>query len=415
VTARFIIGDTRQVLKTLPDNSVDLVLTSPPFLALRAYLPPDHPDKHLEMGSESTPGEFLDALLDVIEECDRVLAPHGSIAIELGDTYAGSGGAGGDYNDSGLRSGQAKWAGSKGATRDISRSTGHLKRIGNAHGWPLDKSLCFIPQALGFALAYGFNPLTGRGTDSWRVRNVVRWVRPNPPVGALADKFRPATSEMVIACKSRKRFFDLDAVRMPFSGHAGVGTGKRKGQNGAQDHENRPDDMPTRMNTHDGAPPLDWWSIPPGGYPGSHYAVYPPELCVRPVKAMVPERVCTICGEPSERIAETTNAVGRSVRSRAEGRGGRTDCLVSTAGPERADRLTTGWTDCKCSDDGSHWRNGVVLDPFAGSGTTLAVATGHGRDAIGIDLDERNADLARERVGMWLAVEDHRRKTEAAS
>jgi DNA modification methylase len=44
----------------------------------------------------------------------------------------------------------------------------------------------------------------------------------------------------------------------------------------------------------------------------------------------------------------------------------------------------------------------VVLDPFAGSGTTLQVATGHGRDAIGIDLDERNVDLARDRVGMFL-------------
>ncbi len=53
-----------------------------------------------------------------------------------------------------------------------------------------------------------------------------------------------------------------------------------------------------------------------------------------------------------------------------------------------------------------HWRNGVVLDPFAGSGTTLAVATGHGRDAIGIDLDARNADLARERIGMFLTVTD---------
>jgi DNA modification methylase len=49
----------------------------------------------------------------------------------------------------------------------------------------------------------------------------------------------------------------------------------------------------------------------------------------------------------------------------------------------------------------------VVLDPFAGSGTTLEVATGHGRDAIGIDIDERNAELARARVGMFLTVEHH--------
>ena len=53
------------------------------------------------------------------------------------------------------------------------------------------------------------------------------------------------------------------------------------------------------------------------------------------------------------------------------------------------------------------WRNGVVLDPFGGSGTTAVVALGHGRDALLIDLDERNADLARERVGMWLTVEHH--------
>ena len=62
---------------------------------------------------------------------------------------------------------------------------------------------------------------------------------------------------------------------------------------------------------------------------------------------------------------------------------------------------TVGWSDC----GHNAWRNGLVLDPFAGSGTTLAVATGHGRDCIGIDLDERNVDLARERVGMFLEVD----------
>ncbi len=57
---------------------------------------------------------------------------------------------------------------------------------------------------------------------------------------------------------------------------------------------------------------------------------------------------------------------------------------------------------------GTGWRPGIVLDPFAGTGTTLAVATGHGRDAIGIDLDPRNADLAIERVGpLLLTVEHH--------
>src|SRR5204863_9184649 len=81
-------------------------------LALRSYLPADHPDKAKEIGSEPTPGAFIDTLLDVVEECRRVLAPHGSLCFELGDTYAGSGGAGGDYNADGLREGHPTFTGS---------------------------------------------------------------------------------------------------------------------------------------------------------------------------------------------------------------------------------------------------------------------------------------------------------------
>jgi hypothetical protein len=85
-----------------------------------------------------------------------------------------------------------------------------------------------------------------------------------------------------------------------------------------------------------------------------------------------------------------------------------------------AERTTTGWTTCGCPGtdrfrlrldgfhDGPGWRPGVVLDPFAGTGTVLAVASGMGRDSLGIDLDSRNADLALERVGpLLLSVERH--------
>jgi site-specific DNA-methyltransferase (adenine-specific) len=158
--------------------------------------------------------------------------------------------------------------------------------------------------------------------------------------------------------------------------------------------------MPTPGNPA-GAPPLDWWAIPTHPYPGSHYATYPPDLCERPIKSMCPMRVCTVCGEPSRRLTDVRYDGGQRgfTSDNGTGRGGHQG--IPTA---RKIVETTGWTDCGCSTDGSHWRNGVVLDPFAGSGTTLAVATGHGRDAIGIDLDPRNFDLARERVGMFLEV-----------
>lgn len=90
--AVYILGNVRKVLAEIPDGSIDLVLTSPPFLQLRSYLPPGHPDKADEIGAEPTPALFIDTMLSLSAEYRRVLAPHGSIAVELGDTYAGSGG-----------------------------------------------------------------------------------------------------------------------------------------------------------------------------------------------------------------------------------------------------------------------------------------------------------------------------------
>jgi hypothetical protein len=202
MTARFIVADVFDGLATIPDGSVDLVVTSPPFLALRSYLPADHPDKGKEIGSEPTPAEFIDTLLRVTQELRRVLAPHGSICVELGDTYAGSGGAGGDYVEGGWREGQTVYSGSALAERwGLDPSAPHQRgkqiRAGglNGPGWPLAKSRALIPSLYEIALAYGINPLTGTESPAgqWRVRNVVTWARPNPPVGALGDKWRPAT------------------------------------------------------------------------------------------------------------------------------------------------------------------------------------------------------------------------------
>ena len=408
--ARFIVGDSLTVLRTLPDASVDLVLTSPPFLALRSYLPADHPDKAHEIGGEPNPGEFVDTLLGIADECRRVLAPHGSFCFELGDTYSGSGGAGGDYQANGLRDGQPMFDGSarRNAGGDL-KNTGNTSRGTKAGGaWPLAKSLCLIPELFRIGLVYGINPLTGTTWPRWRARNVVRWVRPNPPVGALGDKFRPATSEMVVACTSAARYFDLDAVRTPQTEPGR--TFRHDKDAGRADGWGRATE--NIVQNPAGAPPLDWWSIPTAPYKGAHYAAYPEELCVRPIAAMCPQRVCTTCGEPSKRITEAAEGyaehLGKSWADRDEGRtkASGTDRNSHSGQPAgggitSAQRDTVGWTDC---GHGSY-RTGVVLDPFAGSGTTLAVATGHGRDAIGIDLDERNADLAAERVGMFLTVE----------
>lgn len=350
-TARYLVGDVFAVLPTLEPSSVDLACTSPPFLALRRYLDDDHPHRDLEIGTESSPAEFLDTLLELTAELGRVLTPTGSIVVELGDTYSGSGGAGGDYSPGGLRDGQGK-------------SSGSARRSGE---WPLDKSLAGIPTLYSWSLAYGRNLLTGAESPAgrWIVRNVVAWTRTNPPVGATFDKFRPATSYITVATRARDRWFDSFAVQ-----------------------------------TESGAAPLDWWTVSPESYTGSHYATWPRRLLEVPIRSMCPLEVCTVCGEPRRRVVSSSRTFD-NVRPGA----GRARMRTEGAGPMGANyavsRSSLGFTDCGHSS----YRRGVVLDPFGGSGTTGAVATGLGRDAILVDLDDRNVELARERVGMFLEVE----------
>ena len=385
---KYLVGDVFTRMAELPDATVDLILTSPPFLALRSYLPADHPDKNKEIGTEKTPSDFIDVLLKLTAEWRRLLTPHGSLCVELGDTFSGSGGHSGDSLGIGLL----------GAMPD---GVFH-----NGPGWPLAKSLTLIPEAYRFALAYGSNPHTGQPSPAgqWRIRNVIRWVRPNPPVGVLGDKFRPATSELVVACVSDRRWFDLDAVREPsVDPYEAARPRHERSTTGRQDLW---DGGNGRFGIHPaGAPPLDWWKITPKGYAGAHYAVWPSELCVKPIKAMCPSEVCRECGEPRRRITERTpeyaaarEAIGGfNPRDDGQGSSGSRSTLVKAAGRDitSAENVTIGWSDC----GHDNYRPGLVLDPFAGTGTTLAVAHGHGRDAIGIDIDERSAELARERVG----------------
>jgi DNA modification methylase len=311
-----MVGDTRHLITTLDDDSIDLICTSPPFLGLRSYLPDDSEDKDAEIGMEGSPANFLQALLDLHGEWARVLKPTGSLVVELGDTYADSGGAGGDYNEGGSREGQPTWRQNRGRSEtDIGRNkVGGENRQGGHHqggeGWPLGKSMCMIPHLYAASLAYGRNVLTGEATDPWRVRNVVAWCRTNPTPGAVGDKYRKGTSFIIVACKNRERYWNREGV-----------------------------------DSDEGVPPLDWWVLPGkapkkspvGAGDIQHYATFPEEIPHRMIMSMCP---------PS----------------------------------------------------------GVVLDPFGGSGTTLAAAQGLGRDGIAFDLDPRNADLAREQVGMFMQV-----------
>lgn len=433
----WVTGRSDEVVARLPEGSIDLFITSPPFYRLRSYLPSDHPDKEHEIGQEPTPGDFIDTLLRHVAEWRRALAPHGSIVIEIGDTSAGSGGAGGDYNADGLRDGQPKFTGTaraKRMTEGRRRDKEQVPRDVGGPGFPMEKSLCLIPDALAIALAYGFNPLNGNESPAgrWRVRNEVVWARTNPVVGNDGDKFRRAHSKVIVATLSKDRYWDIEELR---TAHLiGSGGAPRGSFNlSAPGNHTEGDTAVAEMNPG-GAPPLDWtnalaslidampgargidvvraardsgivdegdvWDVPTTGYSGAHYAVFTPNLVRRPIVAMTPKRVCLGCGKPSRRIVKREQVTtGRTTNGPKND--GRKDETPAYDNRTAVASETVGWTKCGC-DEG--WRPGRVCDPFGGSGTTGMVASAHGFDAILIDLDDRNEDLARERLGFMMTT-----------
>ena len=428
VTVDLRCGDTRTLIDDVADGSISLVATSPPFLNLRAYLPAEHEAKQHEIGSEHSPAAFLDTLLQLTARWGDKLADWGSIAIELGDTYAGSGGGGGDYLPGGLRDGQQQFAGSASSMRESNAAHWRQNNRASARrdraelpanniggpGWPAAKSLALLPQLYAVALAYGIHPLTGEPSPAgrWLVRNVITWHRNNPPVGRLADKYRPSTSYITVATRTPDRWFDLTAVRSTESEDKRqlriVGEKTVTLQGGELGERAR-----YAQGTTGGSPPHTGWFdehdslIELGGFDADshltwtintqpsrlqHYAMWPARLAERLILSMCPSEVCTQCGQPRRRIEENSAAY-QANQDAALGRklppvNGRSNLV--TGKRMNAEKVTQGWTSCDCA---AGFRPGIVLDPFSGASTTPAVADLHGRDAIGLELNQASLDL----------------------
>ena len=215
----------------------------------------------------------------------------------------------------------------------------------------------------------------------------------------------------MVATRSAKRWFDLTAVRGEPSPNThqrlarGIEVAPRNGK--SADRDGNFDKMP-ELATTAGAPPLDcWfdeydfhdtWTLTTQPSRLAHYAMWPPKLAERLILSMCPEWVCAICGDPRRRMTGATY-VPHGVRV-DEAKGARWH-QPDGDGPSKRDgehaqhmangratknTTTLGWSDC----GHDNYQPGTVLDPFAGTGTTLAVAHLHGRDAIGIDIDPRN-------------------------
>lgn len=186
MTVRILIGDCRDVLKTLPDESVHCVVTSPPYWGLRDY------GVAGQIGQEESFWQFLDTMVDVFREVRRVLRTDGTAWINMGDGYANDG----------------KWGGATGG-KHADHLHGQASRIGrNKRKTGLKpKDLIGQPWELAFALR----------DDGWWLRRDIIWHKQNPMPESVRDRPTGAHEYIFLMTKAQSYFYDADAILEPVS------------------------------------------------------------------------------------------------------------------------------------------------------------------------------------------------------
>lgn len=242
------LGDCLQTLKTLPAESVQTCVTSPPYFGLRNY------GHEGQIGLEQTVDEYVDKLVQVFREVRRVLRDDGTIWLNLGDSYNGSGGAGGDYGPGGLKEGQPRYPG---------RSIDGLK----------PKDLIGIPWRVAFALQ----------ADGWWLRSDIIWAKGNPMPESVTDRPTKAHEYIFLLSKSAKYFYDADAIAEPCNlpDAAGVPFATRRVINGEVTVISRQDRTYNASGTRN---KRSVWFVNTKPYSGAHFATFPEDLilpCIR--------------------------------------------------------------------------------------------------------------------------------------
>jgi DNA modification methylase len=365
----------------LADDSVDLVVTSPPYFALRSY---QDGDEHYDgqIGSEATPQEFLEALWAATTEMVRVVKPSGSIFVNLGDKYAGSGG----HNNAGV-------GGTGRGPSTYTKASGHAR----------PKSLMGLPwrYAIGCIDTLGLI-----------LRSEMIWSKPNGLPESVTDRVRRSHEQWFHFTLEPRYFSAIDEIRVPHKGGGeGVTTEERKEAGWAPNRGVATGTQP--MMTFAGHPlgklPGSVWSIPseplqvPDHLGVDHFAAFPQEWPRRLILGWCPAQVCSECGQGRapvvdktlEQVNQTTHAKTR--RAAALGQEARTAHGRASDNVSRESATITGYA-CACPDTSAPSTPGVVLDPFAGTGTTVMVARALGRTGIGVDLSADYLRLANWRV-----------------
>ncbi|MFF5261318.1 DNA-methyltransferase [Actinomadura viridis] len=386
MSASIIRADARRL--PLPDESVDLIVTSPPYWGLRSYT---DGGRHYDgqIGAEPTPGEYVDALIECTREWMRVLKPEGSLWVNIGDVYYSGKGAPGR------------------TTRDDKSEARTFRRAG---GNPLDGPSFGVGRKslVGMPWRYALRSIDDLGLI---LRAEVVWSKVNGLPESVTDRVRRSHEQWFHLVKQPLYYSAVDAIREPHkmkpqrrpNGHKSrqqLGVLPAQTYSTSQRDEKGVDGHPL------GALPGSVWEVAtqplrvPPGLEVEHFAAFPPALIRRIILGWSPPGVCTACGEGRQPAAD---------RSRTDDRPGRVqgrmrDALLGGHGKDgragnryRASVSITGYV-CACPEPTAPIKPAIVLDPFGGTGTTALVADVHGRHGISVDMSADYCRLAQWRT-----------------
>ena len=386
-------GDALTKLKEFPNNSINCVMTSPPYWALRDY------SVEGQLGLEPTFEKYIKKLCNIFDEVKRVLRDDGTCWVNLGDTYYGGGNNRG--NNSPI---SYKQSTNKGAIGQVQQDWSKMNYK--------SKCLIMIPQRFAIEMV----------NHGWILRNTIIWHKPNCMPSSVKDRFTVDFEYVFFFSKKKKYYFERQLephttkenrpdgiVRERTYGYnteyPEVRRGLKKGpvQTGNEQRHNK------NINYgKQGRNKRTVWTICPQPFSEAHFAVYPEELCEIPIKSGCPEFVCVKCGNPKKVIHTPSEEYSKLLRNQGKGWSSerrREAMKIGNALTEgkrhdiTADYKISFKPDCNCN---AGFTSGIVLDPFFGAGTTGLVALKQNKKFIGIELNKDYIEIAKKRLKPFL-------------
>lgn len=247
MSVRILVGDCRERMAQIPDESVHCSVTSPPYYGLRDY------GVDGQMGLEESPDAYVAGLVEVFREVRRVLRDDGTLWLNLGDSYA--------------------------ANRSYQVTDQKWRDVGNGKGSAVPdslkpKDLIGIPWRVAFALQ----------ADGWYLRSDIIWHKPNPMPESVRDRPTSAHEHVFLLAKSERYYYDVDAIAEPLATEPHA-PGNKKLDASRNDH----DQMEKVWGRNGTRNRRNVWTVATKPYSEAHFAIYPPDLIEPCILAGCPE------------------------------------------------------------------------------------------------------------------------------